>query len=303
VFNAERTINSLVNEVFQSVNGISTQVILVNDGSRDGSESICEKIARANTDVKFISLRKNFGEHNAVLCGLNYAEGEYSVIIDDDFQNPPGEICKLLEMAEAGYDVVYSKYRRKKHSIYRNFASRIHNVVANALMSKPKDLYLSSFKIISRDLVKEIIKYRGPFPYIDGLILRTTNNIGSIEVEHRERKEGKSNYSFRKLFSLYMNMFLNFSLKPLRIFTISGAFLFVWGLSLSAYFIFSRLTSQEIPGWTSTVIIILLLSGFQIVFLGLIGEYLGKQYMDQNSTPQWVVKREILNNARVHERG
>jgi glycosyltransferase involved in cell wall biosynthesis len=299
VFNAERSINALVNAVFESVNCAAVEVILVNDGSSDTSETICEKLARNNRDVKFISLRKNFGEHNAVLCGLNYAEGDYAVIIDDDFQNPPGEINKMIRVAEHGYDVVYSKYKQKKHSLFRNIGSRFNNMMANVLMTKPKDLYLSSFKIISRDMIKEIIKYRGPFPYIDGLILRATNNIGSVEVEHHERAVGKSNYNLKKLFSLYMNMFLNFSLKPLRMFTISGAFLFVWGLSLSAYFIFSKLTSQEIPGWTSTVILILLLSGFQIIFLGLIGEYLGKQYMDQNNTPQWVVKKEILNNQPI----
>ena len=144
-------------------------------------------------------------------------------------------------------------------------------------------------------MVNEIIKYKGPFPYIDGLILRTTNNISSVCIDHHERMIGKSNYTFQKLFSLYLNMFLNFSVKPLRIFTVAGAVIFLLGMALSVYFVISKLTSQELPGWTSTVLLILLLSGFQIIFLGLIGEYLGKQYMDQNNTPQWVIKKEVTN--------
>lgn len=295
VYNAEQSIYELVRTITDVLHLDQMEIILVNDGSRDNSEKICEQIANENTKVKFISLRRNFGEHNAVLCGLNYSEGDYAVIVDDDFQNPPSEIVKLLEEAEKGYDVVYSKYHQKKHGLFRNIVSRIANQVANMLMTKPKDLYLSSFKIIRKEVIREIIKYKGPFPYIDGLVLRTTNNITSIYIDHHERMMGKSNYTLTKLFSLYLNMFLNFSVKPLRIFTVSGAFIFILGIILSIYFIISKLTSQEVQGWTSIVILILLLSGFQIIFLGLIGEYLGKQYMDQNNTPQWVVKKEVIS--------
>lgn len=297
VYNAEKSIQALVNEV-QTLHTDKTEIILVNDGSNDNSEAICEQIANEQSNIKFISLRKNFGEHNAVLCGLNFAEGNYSVIIDDDFQNPPSQISKLLNEIEKGYDVVFSKYYDKRHSLIRNLMSSLNNKVANLLMNKPKELYLSSFKIIHKDVVREIIKYKGPFPYIDGLILRTTNNISSVLVEHDKRTIGKSNYTIKKLFSLYLNMFLNFSIKPLRIFTVSGFVIFLLGVFLSFYFIVSKLSSQEVPGWTSTVLLILLLSGFQIIFLGLIGEYLGKQYMDQNNTPQWVIKKENMGKSK-----
>ncbi|MDP1726475.1 MAG: glycosyltransferase family 2 protein [Bacteroidota bacterium] len=297
VYNAEKSIHALVTEIL-TIYTDETEIILVNDGSNDDSETICEKISNENSNVKFISLRKNFGEHNAVLCGLNYAVGNYAVIIDDDFQNPPSQISILLSEIEKGFDVVFSRYHDKRHNPVRNLMSAINNVVANLLMNKPKELYLSSFKIIQKEVVSEIIKYKGPFPYIDGLILRTTNNIGSIYVEHDKRAMGKSNYTFKKLFSLYLNMFLNFSIKPLRIFTVSGFVIFLLGIFLSAYFIISKLSSQEVPGWTSTVLLILLLSGFQIIFLGLMGEYLGKQYMDQNNTPQWVIKKVNLGKSK-----
>lgn len=293
VYNAEHSIGALVNEIKRVLAGIDLEIILVNDGSKDGTEIICEKISSENPQVKFISLRKNFGEHNAVLCGLNFVSGEYAVIIDDDFQNPPIEILKLLNEIEKGYDVVYSKYIRKKHSFYRNTLSKISNSISYYLMDMPKNLYLSSFKIMRMEIAREITKYKGPFPYIDGLIMRITNNIGSVYVTHSSRAQGKSNYTFKKLFSLHLNMFLNFSVKPLRVFTTIGLLIFIGGMSLSTYFVYCKLTYQEPAGWTSTVILILLLSGFQIIFLGLIGEYLGKQYMDQNNTPQWVIKKGI----------
>lgn len=296
VYNAEKSIQALVKEILQILSPLEAEIILVNDGSIDNSESICGQIAGSEKNVKFISLRRNFGEHNAVMCGLTYAEGTYSVIVDDDFQNPPSEIIKLLNEIDKGFDVVYSKYNNKKHSLYRNLMSSITNKIATFLLNKPKDLYLSSFKIIRNDVVREILKYKGPFPYIDGLILRSTNNIGTICVNHDKRANGKSNYTFKKLFSLYLNMFLNFSIRPLRVFTVSGVIIFITGLGLSVYFIISKLTSQEPPGWTSTVLLIMLFSGFQIIFLGLIGEYLGKQYMDQNNTPQWVIKKEMILN-------
>jgi undecaprenyl-phosphate 4-deoxy-4-formamido-L-arabinose transferase len=293
VYNAEKSIERLISQLYIDLKGIDFEVVLVNDGSRDNSEKICSGLAEANPSVKFISLRKNFGEHNAVLCGLNFVEGEYAVIIDDDFQNPPSEIAKLLTEIEHGYDVVYSKYHQKRHNIFRNCCSSIHNSISNFLIDKPSDLYLSSFKIISKEVVDEIVKYKGPFPYIDGLVMRTTDNISSVYVHHAERAEGKSNYTVAKLFSLYMNMFINFSIKPLRIFTLAGTFIFALGLILAIYFISSKFMYWQVPGWTSTILIILLFSGFQIIFLGLIGEYMGKQYLDQNNTPQWVIKKRV----------
>jgi polyisoprenyl-phosphate glycosyltransferase len=188
--------------------------------------------------------------------------------------------------------VVYSKYTTKKHNLFRNIGSRFNNFVASLLLDKPKDLYLSSFKAISREVVQEIIKYKGPFPYIDGLILRVTNNFSTVLVEHVERDTGKSNYNLWKLISLYLNMFVNFSIKPLRLFIFAGIIIFLIGLILGVWFIIEKLVHPWIPvGWTSIATLIILFSGFQIIFLGLLGEYLGKQYLDQNVTPQWAIKK------------
>lgn len=155
--------------------------------------------------------------------------------------------------------------------------------------------YLSSFKVINREIVKEIIQYRGPFPYIDGLILRVTNNISSVFVEHRKSMNSKSGYTLSKLISLWLSMFVNFSIKPLRIFTFFGMLLSIISFFLAIFFIIEKFLKPLTPiGWTTIIVVILFFSGVQLIFLGVIGEYLGKLYLDINKTPQWVVKKEIL---------
>lgn len=289
------TITALVEEVKKTLHKYEFEIILINDGSKDNSEEVCVNIAKQYDFVKFIALRKNFGEHNAVICGLNYATGDYTVIIDDDFQNPPSEILALINEANKGYDVVYSRYEEKKHHWFRNLGSKFNDLVATWLLDKPNGLYLSSFKLIRKEVVEEIVKYKGPFPYIDGLILRVTDNIGTKTVEHTKRVEGESNYTLSKLISLWLNMFVNFSIKPLRIATVVGVAISVCSFIFGIYFIAEKLLYQDTSmGWTSLIVSILFLSGIQLIFLGIIGEYLGKQYLDQNGTPQWVIKKEYL---------
>lgn len=300
VYNGQNSIAALVSEIKAQFPNNELEIILVNDCSKDSSESICEQLAVQYDFVNFISLRKNAGEHNAVLCGLHFVTGEYAAIVDDDFQNPPSEINKLFEVAiNDNFDVVYSKYKDKKHHWARNLGSKLNDQMANILLNKPRNLYLSSFKVINKGVVDEIIKYTGPFPYIDGLILRVTNNIGTKLVEHKQRDEGRSNYTLFKLISLYLNMFLNFSVIPLRVFTISGMIIFIIGILLSVSIIIEKLVYQGTPpGWAFTIIVILTVSGFQTMFLGLIAEYLGKLFLAHNGTPQFVIKKQILNNAR-----
>jgi glycosyltransferase involved in cell wall biosynthesis len=246
--------------------------------------------------LRFISLRRNFGEHNAVMCALNHCSGDYAAIIDDDFQNPPSQIARLLEEAKSGWDVVYSKYRRKKHSPFRNLGSRFNDRVATWLLGKPRDLYLSSFKLIKREIIDEIIRYKGPFPYVDGLILRATNNIGSAYVDHNPRRVGRSNYTLGRLVSLWLNTFLNFSTKPLRLVTFFGLVLSVVCVTLAVVFLVQKLVSPSEPlGWASLIVSVLFIGGVQMVFLGLVGEYLAKLYLDVNGTPQWVVKKEVFS--------
>ncbi|HLP53261.1 MAG TPA: glycosyltransferase family 2 protein [Chitinophagales bacterium] len=291
VYNASATIKLLVDELTQALTGLSYEVVLVNDCSVDDSERICMAIVEECENVTLISLRKNAGEHNTVMCGLNNITGDCAVILDDDFQNPPSEIMKLYWELQKGYDVVYSCYDKKMHSLFRNTGSAINDFFATVLISKPNGLYLSSFKIIRRDVVNEVIKYKGPFPYIDGLLLRVTSNIGKVTVKHDARVHGKSNYTVGRLVSLYLNMFVNFSIKPLRLMIFLGFAMLIMGLVLLVAFIIEKIMNPNIPiGWTAIATLIITFSGFQILFLGVMGEYVGKQYLDQNATPQWTVK-------------
>ncbi|MBT4764849.1 glycosyltransferase family 2 protein [bacterium] len=295
VYNSEKTILKLVEDVKDKLHNYELEVILVNDGSKDSSEEICIGLSDKYDFVKFISLRKNFSYHNAVLCGLTYMTGDYVAIIDDDFQNPPSEILLLIEEAQQGYDVVYSRYEEKRHHWFRNLGSQFNGMVATWLLDKPKGLYLSSSKLITKEVVNEIIKYSGPFPYIDGLILRVTDNIGVKTVKHIERPEGTSNYTITKLMAQWMNMFVSFSIKPLRLATFFGLIISTVSFIFGMYFIVDKILHPDITlGWTSLITAILFFSGIQILFLGLLGEYLGKQYLDQNGTPAYIVKKEYL---------
>jgi undecaprenyl-phosphate 4-deoxy-4-formamido-L-arabinose transferase len=293
VYNSESTIGPLVERLHTCLAGLTFDVILVNDGSVDRSESVCRQVAATYKNVQFISLRRNFGEFNAVLCGLNHATGQYVVIIDDDFQNPPESILTLVETAETGgYDVVYSRYEQKQHHWFRNLGSWLVNRLTTYSLDKPKELYLSSFKLIRREVVNEIIRYRGPYPYIDGLIFRVTRHVGSVIVPHNTRQEGRSNYTARKLIALFLNVFIGYSLWPIRIFTAVGAGLFLVS-SLVGLGLLAGTISQliNVPGWGLILWAIGLATGLLLLCLGVLGEYLGKLFMAYSGLPPYVEKR------------
>jgi undecaprenyl-phosphate 4-deoxy-4-formamido-L-arabinose transferase len=297
VYNGAKTIGRLIENAQIELKEYEIEFILVNDGSQDNSDEVCTEIANKNDNVKYICLRRNFGEHNAVMCALNYCTGDFAAIIDDDFQNPPGEIKKLIDEAlEGNFDVVYARYSQKKHSFFRNLGSRFNDTISTWLLNKPKNLYLCSFKLINKEVINEITKYKGPFPYIDGLILRCTNNISSVCVEHLSRKDGRSNYTIAKLVSLWLNMFINFSIKPLRIVMLIGFITALFCVVLAIGFLIEKIRHPEIipPGWASMSVIMLFIGSIQMFGIGLVGEYIGKNYLDKNGTPQWVVRKEIL---------
>ena len=300
VYNSEQTINRLVEHVLETLDRTTLEIVLVNDGSRDRSEQVCTELAKRFSEVKFISLRRNSGEFNAVMCGLNHASGDYCVMIDDDFQNPPTEILKLVETAQQGdYDVVYSFYATKKHSWFRNFGSWLVNRVTTWLLEKPNDLYLSSFKLINQAVVQEIIKYKGPYPYLDGLIFRATRNVGRVQVSHNAREEGESGYTLRKLTSLFMTILFGYSLKPLRLLTGTG--LAFSGFSLLAVLIDLVLYAihSEFFILNSVLILLTFFSGLILTCLGIVGEYIGRIFMAQSGLPQYVEKMVITKEPQI----
>jgi undecaprenyl-phosphate 4-deoxy-4-formamido-L-arabinose transferase len=294
VYNGAESIGELVDRLIEELNQFKLEIVLVNDHSPDNSEEVCIAVQKKYPRiVSFFSLAKNVGEHNAVLAGLNHASGDYIVIMDDDFQNPPSEVIKLITAAREGeHDVVYTYYDKKRHSLFRNFGSWFNDRVANVMLRKPKDLYLSSFKLITRFLADEIIKYKSPFPYIDGLILQITDNIGKVGVEHLARREGRSNYTLRKLISLWINMFTNFSILPLRVSVVLGLIFSFYGIVYGIYIIIERILNPEmVPGMASLIVSVAIFAGVQLIAIGMIGEYVGRIFLAQNKKPQYTIKK------------
>src|SRR5437660_4927849 len=302
VYNGSRTIGPLVEQITKILGSTSFEVVLVNDGSEDDSERVCAELAQKfPRNVTFVHLSRNFGEHSAVLAGFAHSRGRYIAVLDDDGQNPPEEVVRMLdELKRKNYDVVYGHYIEKKHSWFRNLGSRFNDRIATLMLHKPKDLYLSSFKVMNRFLINEIIKYHGPYPYTDGLIYRVTRNIGQIPVEHRASLGGPSRYTLRRLVRLWFNMFLNFSIKPLRISVYVGLLASCLSiLSLIAILIdklwITPILTVGIPTVLGSVVFF---SGIQLMILGLVGEYLGRLYLDQTGTPQYVVRYRIREGSK-----
>jgi glycosyltransferase involved in cell wall biosynthesis len=279
------------------------EIVLVNDGSPDDSLRICQGLAeRALVPIILVDLSRNYGEHNAVMAGLRHARGAHVITMDDDLQNPPEEVERLLGFAQqSGREVIYTYYDEKQHAAWRNYGSQFTNWVAGFVLDKPKGFYLSSFRCMSAFVVREITRYEGPFPYVDGLILQVTQDIDRLLVRHLPRAVGRSNYTMRRLLRLWLSMFVNFSVMPLRISTATGFGLSLMGAIGSVVAITEALFFEPPAGWASLMAAVLLLSGVQLVILGIVGEYLGRLYLTANKKPQSVVKSVIRPAPRLPE--
>jgi undecaprenyl-phosphate 4-deoxy-4-formamido-L-arabinose transferase len=297
VYNGAGSIAELVSALEELSIADGHEIVLVNDGSPDDSLEVCRSLlGGARVPITLVHLARNFGEHNAVMAGLRHARGRHVITMDDDLQNPPGEVERLLAFAqESGKEVVYTYYNEKQHALWRNLASRFANRVADFVLDKPRGLYLSSFRCLSTFVVREVGRYEGPFPYVDGLILQVTQDIDRLLVEHLPRAAGRSNYTLRRLLRLWMHMFVNFSVMPLRISTVAGLALSVLGAVGGGLAIAEALLSATPPGWASLMFAVLFLSGVQLLILGIVGEYLGRLYLTANRKPQSVT-REILRS-------
>lgn len=294
-YNSSKTITSVVSDIIKTIQKDYTyEIILVNDGSKDNTIEVITKLAKSNKKIKVIDFSKNYGQHSAILAGLKYIKGSIVVGLDDDGQTPASESPKLIKAIQDGYDIAYANYKKKKHSPFRNFGSKINALMAEWLLNKPKNLHPNSFFACKDYIAKEMVKYQNPYPYVLGLALQSTNNIVNVETEHYARKEGKSNYSFSRLLSLWLNGFTSFSVKPLRVSSFVGITCALFGFIFGIILIIKKLTNQtQVLGYSSIMATLLFIGGIILIVLGLIGEYLGRIYISINNSPQYVIKNKI----------
>ena len=300
VYRSGNTLVALCDRLDSVMEGGSTgwELVLVDDGSPDESWRVVSELQAANPErIVAVQLMRNFGQHNALMCGLRHARGKYIVTMDDDLQHPPEEIPKLLEAIEvSGSDVVYGVPDERKHHRWRNLGSVLVTAFYR-LVFKTK-VRPSAFRIIRREVVEAILSYNLNYTYIDGLLAWNTERIGQVTVEHHARASGCSGYSLRKLLVLAMNLFTNFSLLPLQLVTLAGFLASLGGFAAGAYYLAKYLFAQiAVPGYASTIIAILVLGGLQLLSLGIIGEYLGRMHLNVNRKPQYTV-RTVLPAGR-----
>lgn len=298
-YKSSETIEEVVTStlsVMKKLNKENVEFVLVNDCSPDNGKTInkLRQLAKEYSFVKVINLAKNVGQHNAMMAGLRHATGDIIISMDDDMQTRPSELPKMFAEFENGYDVVYGCYPEKKHSAFRNFGSWFNRVTVTWLLKKPKEIRSSSFWIMHKFVKDSIITYTGSHTYLLGLILRTTHNIKSVEVNHFEREHGTSGYTLKSLLGLWSNI-IGFTSKPLELAMHMGYFVSFCSIVAAVIVFIRKLVNPAMTvGWPSTIIAIFFSLGILLAFMGLIGEYIGRMYIQINNEPQYVIK-EMIN--------
>lgn len=296
-YGSEQTVGIVtgqIKDVMKEREEFDYEILLVNDCSPDNVWSVITKLCKEDSHIRAIRLAKNFGQHSALMAGYTFVTGDYVATLDDDGQTPAGEVFKLIDKVKEGYDVAYGYYPERKDNIFRKFGTLMNNKMLEMMIEKPKSVHLTSYFVAKRYIVDEIVKYKNPYPYIWGLVLRTTKNIVNVPINHEERKEGKSGYTLVKLLNLWMNGFTAFSVKPLRIATGVGAVTSAVGVLFIIFTIVKKLLQPDlVPGYSSLMAVLLFIGGMLMVMLGLIGEYVGRIYICINASPQFVIGEQI----------
>ncbi len=294
---SEQTIGKVVEEINDAMRAMPQyqyEIILVNDASPDNTFGVIRRLCEGQKNVCGVNLAKNFGQHAALMAGFRYVHGDIIVCLDDDGQTPAAEVGKLLAGIEEGADVVYAKYAHKQHSGFRNFGSKVNEWMARALLDKPKEISVSSYFAAKRFVIEEILRYSNPYPYVIGLVLRTTKKIVNVEVTHRAREVGTSGYTVGKLLALWFNGFTAFSVKPLRIATVIGMAFACIGFLYGIYTIIKKFVNPDVViGFSAMMSATVFFGGVILLVLGIIGEYIGRIYISLNNSPQYVIRESI----------
>ena len=305
LYNSEKTIEAVLKEIddaFSKTDKYIYEVVLVDDYSPDGVYKLVKEIAKTDPKIKVIHLSKNSGQTNAVIEGYRFATGDFVVEMDDDLQMPADEILRMLsKLEEENLDVVFAKYPEQKESAFRRFGSKVNNKMTQIMLGKPKEIRVNSFFVMRKFVAEKMVEYSNNYPYLYGIIFAVTKNVANLEVEHRERTNGKSNYTFKKLFGLWLNGFLNFSVQPLRIAIKLGMLITILGFIAAILLIIQRLVgSTQSVGWTSIMVTIIFFSGVQLLGIGILGEYIGRLFISASGLPRATVRETV--NCEVEEK-
>ncbi len=306
-YNSEKTIKDVVNSIKKELESkylSDYEIILVNDFSKDNTSAVIENLAQNDQKIVAINFSKNFGQHSALMAGFRNSTGDIIIYLDDDGQCPVDKVFELIEPLKNGFDISIADYGKKKQSKFKNFGSKVNDIMAEHLINKPKELKLSNFAAMKRFVVDEITKYKNCYPYIAGLMLRTTSNIANVKMEENERQSGSTNYTLRKLLSLWLNGFTSFSVKPLRVTTIIGILFALVGFIFGLYTIINKLfiNNDVALGYSTIVALLTFFNGVTLMVLGMIGEYIGRIFISLNKSPQYVIKNSInLNNKEENK--
>lgn len=296
-YGSEKTLETVINDIINNVKPLTEydyEIILVNDFSPDNVLNVIKKLCSENKKIKGISLSRNFGQHNAILAGIKVSCGDIVFVLDDDGQLSLEKIKLFLDKIEDGYDVVIGKFSNSSVGFFKQIGSKINAFMANILIDKPKDLEITSLYAMRRFVADEMVKYENPYTYITGLMLKSTAKIVNLPIEQHQRIAGKSGYSFKKLFSLWMNGFTAFSVKPLRISTFLGVICAIIGFIFGIYIVVNKLLNPTITaGYSSIMAVLLVIGGIILLMLGMIGEYVGRIYISINKLPQYVIREKI----------
>lgn len=275
------------------------QLVLVNDGSPDQGATYrtIRKLCQEDPKIVGVDMSRNFGQARAKMAALGYVKGDCAVYMDDDGQHPPAELFMLVDKLQEGYDVVYARFPQKKHSLFKRVTSNMFRKVQEMLQVKKKGIYISSFYVISRFAVDALKRYHSPSPSSGAYLLNVTTRFANVDIEHRSRAAGKSNYSLKKLFALALTSMTNFTMIPLRVSAVLGAIIACLGFLYGVFLIVKKLIYPAVAiGYTSQMAVMLLLGGMILLVLGVVGEYIGRIYMILSNLPQYIV-REVIQET------
>jgi glycosyltransferase involved in cell wall biosynthesis len=293
VYNSQETLPALVERLQPVLASLtdSYELVMVNDGSRDNSWAVVESLAAQHGWITGINLMRNFGQHNALLCGIRQAAYALIVTMDDDLQNPPEEIPKMLAKLDEGYDVIYGTPAAMQHGLLRNMASQVTKLVMQSTMGVNAATHISAFRVFRTHLRGAFANYTGTYVSIDVLLTWGTTRFAAVTVRHDPRTLGVSNYTLGKLLRHALNMITGFSVMPLRMASVSGFAFTAFGILVFLYVVGRYLIQGgSVPGFPFLASIIAIFSGVQLFTLGIIGEYLARIHVRAQERPAYTVK-------------